>query len=160
MRFGSRKSIPDKFQSLAGSDQVLNFADTQLGPVVATNSGLIGADLRINWYEMFQASFNPPNLTINYQTSSGNKSLLLQLSPKAAASEFPNLIREKITSNVIAQSRVEYQAGLFATFSARRKNSTELSFVVTADAGIATNSVDFQNWAKLELENFKETFGF
>jgi hypothetical protein len=160
VRLGRRNQVAAKYQALAPAQSILSYAETQVGPVVATETGIISRSFIINWYDMFQASFNPPELSISYHSETGNKTLLLQLDPQATENEFANLIRAKITTNVIAQTKLEYESELFVTFSARRKSETELKFVVTADPGIVVTSEQFQLWAKQELAQFKETFGF
>lgn len=160
MRLGRRNQIAAKYQSLAPDQNILSYAETQVGPVVATEIGIISASFDINWYDMFQASFNPPELSISYHSELGNKTLLLQLDSRSTENEFANMIRAKITTNVIAQTKVEYQSNLFVTFSARRKSETEIKFVVSADPGIVVTSEQFQLWAKQQLAQFKETFGF
>ncbi len=54
----------------------------------------------------------------------------------------------------------EYEPELMVTISARRASPTEINFVVTASAGIESNSPKFQLWAKEKVAEFKETFGF
>ncbi len=160
MRLGRRNQIAAKYQAIAADQEILSYAETSIGPVVATEIGIASGNFNINWYDMFQASFNPPELGISYHSETGNKTLLLQLDPRSTDHEFANLIRAKITTNVIAQTKVEYQPELFVTFSARRKSATELKFFVSADPGILVNSEQFQLWANQELVQFKETFGF
>jgi hypothetical protein len=85
---------------------------------------------------------------------------VIALNPILEPNHFPNLVRAKVTSTVIAQNQIEYQNGLVVTFSARRKTATELNFVVAADSGIDITAPEFQIWAKAQLAEFKETFGF
>lgn len=158
--FGRKTKLPAQFSKLAGSNSILSYTDSQLGPIVATEFGLQLASMQINWYDLYQASFDPPMLTIKYQGADGSKTLDLQLTPILEPNDFPNLVRSKVTSNVIAQSQVEYKPDLLVTFSARRRNRDEINFVVTAAAEIDTNSAEFRAWATNELREFKETFGF
>lgn len=158
--FSRRNQIAPKFQALAAGKSILSYADTNLGEVIATEAGLIGRNFQLDWQQMFQASFNPPELAISYHSDAGNKTMQLRLDPANMDSEFANLIRAKITTNVIAQSRIEYQPEQYVIISARRKNATEIKFVISADAEIDVKSAEFKSWAEQELAEFKETFGF
>lgn len=139
---------------------MLSFTQSQIGLIVATDVGLKAAEINIPWQVMFQASFDPPTLEIRYQATTQNQVLKLILDPILEPNEFPNLVRAKVTSNVIAQMEFEYEPELMVTISARRISPTEINFVVTASPGIATNSPQFQLWAKEKVAEFKETFGF
>lgn len=157
---GRRVKVPAQFSKLAGSHPILSYSDSQLGPIVASEFGLHLESMQINWYDLYQASFDPPILKIQFHGADGNRDLELQLTPILEPNDFPNLIRAKVTSNVIAQSQVEYEPGLQVTFSARRKNRDEINFVVTASTEIDAKSAEFRTWAANELREFKETFGF
>lgn len=160
MFFRRQIKIPQEFAALAPSKQVLSFTSSQFGPVVATEEGLIASNFQILWHQMFQARFEPPTLTIGFQSNAGNQMINLDLMPVLEPNDFPNLVRGKITSNVIAQSRIEYQPEAFVTISARRKDKDKITFVITADTGIDINENDFKDWSKIQLREFKETFGF
>jgi hypothetical protein len=160
MVFGLKPKLPAAVKQLAGTNPLLSYTDSEIGLIVATTSGIKSNKFEVEWSAMFQASFDPPILKFSYQTPAGNFSQHLALNPMLEPNEFPNLVRAKVTSNVIAQNRVDYQEGLGVIFSARRKSTNELNFVVTADAGIDVESVEFQSWAKQALAEFKETFGF
>lgn len=158
--FGRSQKIPLEAKALSEGEKILSFTQSQLGLIVATEVGLKAAELRIPWPAMFQASFDPPNLDIRYQSTTKNQVLKLVLNPILEPNDFPNLVRAKVTSNVIAQMEFEYEPELMVTISARRVSPTEINFVVTAGAGIETNSPTFQFWAKEKVAEFKETFGF
>lgn len=158
--FGRKIKVPAQVIKLAGSHPILSYSDSQLGPIAATEFGLHLESMQINWYDLYQARFDPPMLKIQFHGAEGNRNLDLQLTPILEPNDFPNLVRAKVTSNVIAQSQVEYEPGLLVTFSARRKNRDEINFVVTASTEIDANSAEFRAWAVNELREFKETFGF
>jgi hypothetical protein len=160
MKFGRKPTIPTEVKLLAGNSPLLAYTNSEIGLIVATGSGIKNSEFEIGWPAFFQASFDPPILKFSYQTPAGNVSKSIALIPIQDPNEFPNLVRSKVTSNVIAQSRVVYEGELEVIFSARRKSPTELNFVVTADPGIDIKSENFQVWAKRELAEFKETFGF
>jgi hypothetical protein len=160
MKIGRRPKVPAVVKLLAGDAPLLAYTDSEIGLIVATSSGIKSSTFEIEWLAFFQANFDPPILKFSYQTPAGNISKSIALNPIEDPNEFPNLVRSKVTSNVIAQSRVSYQGELGAIFSARRKSATEFNFVVTADAGIDIQSENFQAWANRELAEFKETFGF
>jgi len=159
MLFRRQTKLPNAFTELAQSEQVLSFTNSHIGPIVATEAGLRTKEFQIFWHQMFQARFEPPTLTISFQSDSGNKQLQLNLEPILEPNDFPNLVRGKITSNVIAQSKIEFQPELFVTISARRKNKDEIKFVISADSGIDISEHDFKQWAEVQLREFKETFG-
>jgi hypothetical protein len=160
MKFGRRPAVPAAVKLLADDAALLAYTDSEIGLIVATSSGIKSSAFEIAWSALFQASFDPPILRFSYQTPAGNVTKSIALNPMKDPNEFPNLVRAKVTSNVVAQSRVEYEGELGVIFSARRKSATELNFVVTADAGIDIESEEFKVWAKRELAEFKETFGF
>jgi hypothetical protein len=155
-----KSKIPAEVKILAAKLQVLSYTDSEIGLIVATSAGLNMAENQIPWPAIYQASFDPPRLKISYQTAAGNVSKVISLNPILDPNDFPNLVRAKVTSTVIVQNQIEYQSGLVVTFSARRKTATELNFVVSADSAIDITEPQFQAWAKFQLAEFKETFGF
>lgn len=155
-----KSKVPAEVKALAAKLQVLSYTDSEVGLIVATSVGLNMAENQIPWPDIYQASFDPPRLKISYQTAAGNVSKVISLNPILDPNDFPNLVRAKVTSTVIVQNQIEYQNGLVVTFSARRKTATELNFVVSADSGIDITEPQFQAWAKFQLAEFKETFGF
>jgi hypothetical protein len=155
-----KSKVPADVKTLAAKLQVLSYTDSEIGLIVATSAGLNMAENQIPWPAIYQASFDPPRLKISYQTAVGNVSKAISLNPILDPNDFPNLVRAKVTSTVIVQNQIEYQSGLVVTFSARRKTATELNFVVSADSSIDITEPQFQAWAKFQLAEFKETFGF
>ena len=152
--------MPAEVKALAAKLQVLSYTDSEVGLIVATSAGLNLAENQIPWPAIYQASFDPPRLKLSYQTAARNVSKVISLNPILDPNDFPNLVRAKVTSTVIVQNQIEYQDGLVVTFSARRKTATELNFVVSADSAIDITEPQFQAWAKFQLAEFKETFGF
>ena len=155
-----KSKVPAEVKALAAKLQVLSYTDSEVGLIVATSAGLNLAENQIPWPAIYQASFDPPRLKLSYQTAARNVSKVISLNPILDPNDFPNLVRAKVTSTVIVQNQIEYQNGLVVTFSARRKTATELNFVVSADSAIDITEPQFQAWAKFQLAEFKETFGF
>lgn len=155
-----KSKLPAEVKALTAAQPVLSYTASEVGLIVATTAGLNFAETQILWPAIFQASFDPPRLKISYQAATGNVSKVIALNPILEPNHFPNLVRAKVTSTVIAQNQIEYQNSLVVTFSARRKTATELNFVVAADSGIDITAPEFQIWAKFQLAEFKETFGF
>jgi hypothetical protein len=157
--FNRGSNTPQEVLMIAENKKLLAFTYTQNGPVVATEDGIASKSFSIQWYSMFQANFDPPVLKISYQSELGPQQISLTLEPLLESNEFANLVRAKVTSNVIAQTKVEYQENLSVTFSARKLNHNEIQYVISADKGIDTDGLEFKNWADTQLREFREIFG-
>lgn len=158
-----RNRVPDEVRAVAGDDRVLAYAyDAHGSVVVATDVALhlptSDGMSRLPWDLVVRAGWVTPVLQLAVQAVAGGPTRQVALELPAPGA-LPLVVREQVTSSIVAEDRVLLRPGAGARFVARRTESGQVRWSVVFDRGLDPRDPDLRSRADAALAELRAQLG-